>query len=257
MNIHKRNNKYDFHNKNDIMNIFRFSAFEFLSVGVWIDISLVEVNSTTTSITIEIIRKVGSFDQPHEVSNAMRHLSTIINIISSELPKVVSEDALSETIELTKKVESDYIVNLIKDGIGDMLKKYDNTYLVLSSDEKGYVIKRLPKTNDSYVSSIETIIKINILSENKKTILDFFVSNPTNSLQKVGEKNRNNLVLEITEKLINEAISNLSIIKKLNSEVSALNRAETFKLFRSKAKKELEINVIQKKIDSLKKEIYY
>jgi hypothetical protein len=77
-----KDKKYKFTSKNDILNVYTFEATEFLSLGVYIDISLSEVSENRTSIEIEVRRKVGAFDQAHEVSNANQHITKILELIS-------------------------------------------------------------------------------------------------------------------------------------------------------------------------------
>lgn len=77
-----KDKKYKFTSKNDILNLYTFEATEFLSLGVYIDISLSEVSENRTSIEIEVRRKVGAFDQAHEVSNANQHITKILELIS-------------------------------------------------------------------------------------------------------------------------------------------------------------------------------
>jgi hypothetical protein len=77
-----RDKKYKFTSKNDVLNLYTFEATEFLSLGVYIDISLSEVSENRTSIEIEVRRKVGAFDQAHEVSNANQHITKILELIS-------------------------------------------------------------------------------------------------------------------------------------------------------------------------------
>ena len=56
-----------------------------MSLGVYIDINLSSVNENKTEITIEIRRKIGSFDQSHEVTNANKHIDTMFEIIAKGL----------------------------------------------------------------------------------------------------------------------------------------------------------------------------
>jgi hypothetical protein len=67
---------------NDVMNIYTFSALETLSLGVYIDITLKNLTADKTEIHIEIRRKVGSFDEAHEVENANTHMSNVLEAIS-------------------------------------------------------------------------------------------------------------------------------------------------------------------------------
>lgn len=76
------NTKYKLNSKNDVLNTYTFEALEFLSLGIFADISFSRIDELKTEVTIEIRRKVGAFDQAHEVSNANEHISTLFNLLS-------------------------------------------------------------------------------------------------------------------------------------------------------------------------------
>jgi DNA-directed RNA polymerase subunit RPC12/RpoP len=73
---------YKFTSKNEVFNLYTFEATEFLSLGVYVDISFSEVSENKTTIEIEVRRKIGAFDQAHEVTSANNHISKIIELIS-------------------------------------------------------------------------------------------------------------------------------------------------------------------------------
>ncbi len=77
-----KNNKYKFTSKNEILKTYRFEALEFLSLGVYIDISIGFISDTKTKIEIEVSRKIGAFDQSHEVKKANDHIALIATLIS-------------------------------------------------------------------------------------------------------------------------------------------------------------------------------
>jgi hypothetical protein len=76
------NNKYKLTSKNEVLNTFTFEALEFLSLGVYADISFSRQDESRTELTIEIRRKVGAFDQAHEVSKANDHIAALFDLIS-------------------------------------------------------------------------------------------------------------------------------------------------------------------------------
>jgi hypothetical protein len=76
------NNKYKLTSKNEVLNTFTFEALEFLSLGVYADISFSRQDESRTELTIEIRRKVGAFDQAHEVSKANDHIAALFELIS-------------------------------------------------------------------------------------------------------------------------------------------------------------------------------
>lgn len=77
------NSKYKFSNKNEVLNSYTFEALEFLSLGIFADISLSKLDESRTEITIEIRRKIGAFDQAHEVSKANDHIAALFELISN------------------------------------------------------------------------------------------------------------------------------------------------------------------------------
>ena len=77
-----KDNKYKFTSKNDILKTFRFEAMEFLSLGVYIDISVSSISDTKCKIEIEVSRKIGAFDQSYEVSKANDHIANIATLMS-------------------------------------------------------------------------------------------------------------------------------------------------------------------------------
>lgn len=89
--VDKLSSKYKFTKSNQIFNQTTFEATEFLSIGVYIDIILSVVNENKTEITIEIRRKVGAFDQSHEVTKANEHIENIVNLISLSIGKTDEE----------------------------------------------------------------------------------------------------------------------------------------------------------------------
>jgi hypothetical protein len=77
-----KNSKYKFTSKNEVLKTYRFEALEFLSLGVYIDISLSSISDTKSKIDIEVLRKVGAFDKTYEVSKANEHITAIATLIS-------------------------------------------------------------------------------------------------------------------------------------------------------------------------------
>lgn len=88
------NAKYKFSSKNEVLNSYTFEALEFLSLGIFADISLSKLDESRTEITIEIRRKIGAFDQAHEVSKANDHIAALFELISKCI--VLSEAEIKE-----------------------------------------------------------------------------------------------------------------------------------------------------------------
>jgi len=78
-------NKFKFESANEMLKQYTFSTTEFLSLGVYIDVNYSFVSENKTQITIEVRRKVGAFDKPHEISNANRHINELSECLSLSL----------------------------------------------------------------------------------------------------------------------------------------------------------------------------
>ena len=99
--------EYKMIGERDSINFYTLSATEFLSFGVEIDISLTEVSETSTEISIEVKRALGSFDQSYEVTYANNHINTVINGIAdllenSQLGVTLNEKKATGTLEKPK-----------------------------------------------------------------------------------------------------------------------------------------------------------
>lgn len=100
-NISLRNNKYKFTKANDIFNQYTFESLEFLSLGVFIDINLNKINEDKTEITVEIRRKIGTFNQSHEVTKANEHIEKTFECIAfliTKSPEEIEQYKASQTI---------------------------------------------------------------------------------------------------------------------------------------------------------------
>lgn len=99
-NISSVNNKYKFTKANEIFNQYTYEALEFLSLGIFADINLNSISENKTEITVEIRRKIGSFNQAHEVTKANEHIDKIFAAIANLTSRS------SEDIELLKDFKS-------------------------------------------------------------------------------------------------------------------------------------------------------
>ena len=97
--------------KNDIFNHYTFSIPQTLSLGAWADISLSSITENKTEITIEIRRKLGTFDKSSEITFAnydivalIEHISKLIILSDAELlalhPKVLPQKLISKRTTL-------------------------------------------------------------------------------------------------------------------------------------------------------------
>lgn len=95
--VSKFSKKYKFTKSNPVFNQTTLEAFEFLSVGVFIDISLSSITDTKSEITIEVRRKIGSFDQSYEVTNANKHLENLFDLLAKVI--LLDDTKFNELVE--------------------------------------------------------------------------------------------------------------------------------------------------------------
>lgn len=96
--IDKLSKQYKFTKSNPIFNQTTFEATELLSFGVYIDINLSSINENKTEIAIEIRRKIGSFDQAHEVTKANQHIENLFETLAKGISYSEAEfTSLQET----------------------------------------------------------------------------------------------------------------------------------------------------------------
>ena len=93
---------------NEAFNIYTLEAAEFLSLGIFADFSLNEVAEGKTEITLELRRKLGAFDEWHEVNRANKHLDKLFDTLANlsvmgpeDLAKLKGK-SLEESKELQK-----------------------------------------------------------------------------------------------------------------------------------------------------------
>ncbi|MEY8758141.1 TM2 domain-containing protein [Chryseobacterium tongliaoense] len=92
-NIYLLNPQYKFSSSNEIFNQYTYESYEFMSLGVYIDINLNSISDNKTEITVEIRRKSGTFNESYEVTHANNHISNIINYIA-QLTILSSDDLI-------------------------------------------------------------------------------------------------------------------------------------------------------------------
>lgn len=101
--------KYKVEEINPIFNQVTLECLEFLSLGVYIDFNLVKKSETSTEVTIEIRRKIGSFDTDVEISKANYHFKDLVNHLSEVI--VLSDEDFnkkySKIIQDVAKAEED------------------------------------------------------------------------------------------------------------------------------------------------------
>ena len=84
-------NKYTWFKLNDVFNEYTLDAVELLSLGVYIDITCASITDNRTEVKIELRRKLGSFNQGHEVTLANQHIVTITDLLSKSISTDASE----------------------------------------------------------------------------------------------------------------------------------------------------------------------
>lgn len=134
------NKTYKFTSKNEVLKTFRFEALEFLSLGVYVDVSVSSLTETKSKIEIEVSRKIGAFDQSFEVSKANDHISRMANLISECMiltPSQINELELKKKpIPAENKAQSKTTMILItlflgNLGIHRLMMGYSNWWLML------------------------------------------------------------------------------------------------------------------------------
>ncbi len=119
--------KYRIHDENDILNQTTLECFEGLSLGVYIDFNMTKVSDTSTEITIEIRRKLGSFDNSIEVQNANYHFQDLTKYLS-EIVKLSDEEFDVKYAQNIQKIKED---ELDKAKPWYARKYVANAYLIL------------------------------------------------------------------------------------------------------------------------------
>lgn len=93
-------NGYTKETDDDIISRYKFAKSEFLSLGSYINI-MVDGDDTKTTVSIEMSRKMGAYDNWVEVSNANRQMNEVLEAISYGLnpnkEEVQSSMAVSES----------------------------------------------------------------------------------------------------------------------------------------------------------------
>jgi hypothetical protein len=74
-------NGYESYDKSIMTKTWTIQKTEFLSLGVYIDIHLTEIDNNKTKINIEVRRKLGGYDSPLEVQVANDHIKNILKSI--------------------------------------------------------------------------------------------------------------------------------------------------------------------------------
>ncbi|HMH22808.1 MAG TPA: hypothetical protein VK563_13575 [Puia sp.] len=84
-NLHLYSKIYRLNKANPLLKLYTFEATERLSLGVYIDVTFAKLSDSLTEVTIEVRRKIGSFDKSWEISNANIHITNISDLLSTSL----------------------------------------------------------------------------------------------------------------------------------------------------------------------------
>jgi hypothetical protein len=247
---------YNLDKQNDLLNQFTFSALEFLSLGVYIDINLNYVTESKTSIEIEVRRKIGAFDKAFEVQKANQHIQKLLTGISTLLTKQKQNAVSVDAENPIQEIKFNLPIQDVRRQLNTFLKTYSTVYKedIDNSTEAFAILRRHPQKADDVYLEIDAIIKLFVVNTNdSSTHLKLEVSNDNNKISTQGELNRNILILKITIKLINKIVTDLEAsIQKAEQE---LGNIQKWKIGRSEAVKQQQIDAQLLVIDNLKKQL--
>lgn len=130
LNISLINDKYKFTSSNEIFNQYTYEAFEFLSLGVYIDINLNRLSEDKTEISVEIRRKMGTFNESHEVTKANEHLVKVFDCIAKLTAKSPEEIENSKRVKNEKPIKTSNNSNSFSKNSTTNDSWYEKTWLV-------------------------------------------------------------------------------------------------------------------------------
>jgi len=246
-------NKYTLDKHNDLLNQSTFSALEFLSLGVYIDVNLNYVSETKTNIVVEVRRKIGAFDQTFEVQKANQHIENIFNGISVLLTNVRKAAIAVEAENPASVVNYDLCWEDIKRHFKTFLSTYPNTYKLVSENSSAdeIILRRLPQAGDDVAINVDAIIKITKTSSSESlSEVRYEITNENNKISTQGELQRNALILKITINLLQKIIKDLK--DKISQAENELFNIEKWKMGRSEKTKEEQIDAQMKIIEELR-----
>lgn len=199
--------KYQLFARNDVFNQYTLSAFEFLSLGVYIDINLNSVSDTKTDIIVEVRRKVGAFDQWVEVQKANQHIAKLFEalsvLLSSARTVAKKHSAAVDVLNPSTTIKYKHPWEEVKQHIDRMIRKYPGTYERNDRDGDEVVLHRKPQGGDDVKIDRVCVLKIRQVGTNDGIIdVLFEATNEDNKITTQGELDRNSLIMKITINLI-------------------------------------------------------
>lgn len=173
-NISLVNNKYKFTKANEIFNQYTYEALEFLSLGVFIDINLNSIDPNKTEITVEVRRKIGSFNQAHEVTKANEHLdkvfACIANLTSKSSEEIETLKNTTKTVVEKKKDERPlykkkrFLIPAALIGLGIIGSQFDDSKKTNEATSSSTQTTSTTTTNPVAGMDLKTKIQNNIKS---------------------------------------------------------------------------------------------
>jgi hypothetical protein len=101
---------YTKESEDEILSRYKFAKGEFLSLGSYINI-MIDGDETKSTVTIDITRKMGAYDDWVEVSNANRQMSEVLDAISYGLnPNTDKDKVFTESVIVPVNESSDGLV---------------------------------------------------------------------------------------------------------------------------------------------------
>jgi hypothetical protein len=226
LNISLINNKYKFTSSNEIFNQYTYEALEFLSLGVYLDINLNKMSDDKTEITVEVRRKIGTFNQSHEVTKANEHLIKIFDCIAQLTAKNPEEIENIKSEQLLNKSTDKKATKLSNENTTSPLNSsawYEKNWLVVISCVVFFPVGLYALWKNSSISKswkigvtvLITLIVISNLGNDKQTTSTSLESQKiANTEQSNGEK----LVNDKQEKVNSEKEA---ILEKLKSKAKS------------------------------------
>lgn len=200
--------KYQLHAQNDVFNQTTFAVLEFLSLGSYVDVTASPMTDTRTDITIEVRRKIGAFDQWHEVQNANQHITKMFEALSALLPAVRQLSNPVNVDNPTSTVKFPGSWDVVKQHVQKLVTTYPGTYAVSSDGGDRMVLRRKPQTGDDVVLAKDCIIKISQTGSGENSCdVSVEATNDENRIATQGELDRNKLIMTITTNLLQKSIA--------------------------------------------------
>lgn len=83
--LHLYTNKYRLRSENEVLNQCTYEASEFLNLGSFIEFTYQSAGPRKTRLQIDVRRKVGTFNQSHEITAANDHFMRISDLLATSL----------------------------------------------------------------------------------------------------------------------------------------------------------------------------